>query len=203
MRLLIKKLFLTIVLTLAHKAHALPQTTGSIPAIDPRESLQQDIENFELNQNIYFSKKTPQHLGFHIGAIFGPMIEKNKVITDFIFGLRYNEIFSSGKSWEGGINLSGNSLVEIHLGEKMETSFNYNLKSFQKISFSNFLDASAGAATFIDLQKIQAKYSIGFDNLANSSDKYYTEAGLGVSLIGYQIFILFGTQFGIDNLSKK
>lgn len=202
MRLFIKILFLTIVITLPRKSFAIPETTGSIPSIDPRESIHNDIENFELDQRLYFSKNTAQHVGFHVGTIYGPMIEKNKIISDSIFGLRYNEAYSLGKFWEGGLNLSSRSLVEIHLGEKKENSFNYNLKSYHKISFANFLDASAGAATFIDLQKIQLKLAFGFDNLGKYSDRFYTEAGVGISLIGYQVYALVGTQLGIDNLSK-
>lgn len=187
MRVFIKPLFLTLVL-LSNKSFAAPETKSQMkaPALDATP----------IPGPVWPRHQSPYNFSVYSGYSGGHFFEADKALSTSIIGFRFSVDDNPDHSWDYNAEVnSAENLVGLFFGRRSFVLTATDLALYYKLAAGTHLKAADGAANLVEIKRWQLRASAGMGNLLNLSNHIYSEAGVGVAVVGIEYFAVIGVKF--------
>ncbi len=187
MRVFINLLFLTFVLAYS-PSFAAPEVSGKItPAV---------LDTTPLVGPVWPRDQSPYNFSIYGGFAGGNFFDADKSISTSVIGFRFSLDSDLDHAWDYNAEInSPANLIGIYLGRRYFVFSTTDLAPYYKLAAGTHLKGSDGFANLVEIKRWQFRSSAGIGNLFNLSNHLYTEAGVGLAVVGFEYFAVLGTNF--------
>lgn len=187
MRVFINLLFLTFVLA-STQSVAAPEVSGQI--------IPSTMDASPLVGPVWPRDQSPYTFSVYSGYAGGNFFDSDKVLSTSVLGFRFSLDSDSDHSWDYNFEVNTPSnLIGIALGRRYFIFTTTDLAPYYKLAAGTHLKASNVFVNFIEIKRWQFRASAGMANLFNLNNHLYTEAGIGIAVIGFEYFAVLGLNF--------